>query len=826
MESRARLVVIGAGIVGTAAVYHLTRFGWRDIVVIEQGPLHDTGGSSGHAPGLVFQTNASRTMTELAKETVKLYGDLELDGQPCFYPVGSLEVACTRERLEDLKRRLGYARSWGLPAELLTPRETRARIPLLDEARIRGAYCVPGDGLARAVRAAEAMTREAQQRGARFHARTRVTGIEVVNGRVRAVVTSRGRIETEQLLVCCGIWGPLVGRMAGVSIPLMPMQHIYARTAPIPALAGETREIVHPVLRHQDRSMYFRQHADCYGIGSYRHEPLLVEATEILSHEAAPVAPAQVAFTPEHFAAAHAAAVELLPALRGAEVAHAFNGMFSFTPDGFPLLGEAIDVRGFWVAEAIWITHAGGAARAVAELMHEGVAWVDLRECAIDRFHAHAHTRAYLRARGAQQYREVYDIIHPRQPIEHPRGLRRSPFHTRLEEQGALFFESAGWEVPQWFHANEKLLAGRAWPERSGWESRYWSPIEGAEHIATRERVGLFDLTRFVKIEVAGAGALALLEHLCANRIDGRVGKVVYTSMLNTRGGIVCDLTVTRLAGDRFLVLTGAASGMQDLAWIRHHAASRDGVTVTDITSAYCGVGLWGPMAGHVLREVSDDDVSTFDYFTARRLAVGSIPALALRVSYVGEPGWEIYCATEYGAGLWDALWKAGQPFGMVAGGSGAFDSLRLEKGYRLWGADLHTDYNPYEAGLGFAVKLDKGDFIGREALTRVKQRGLTRRLCCLTFDDPGAVVVGKEPVLDGDTPLGYVTSANYGYTVGRAIAYAYLPIDHATVGSKAEVQYFDRRYRATVTDEPLYDPKGLRLRRSSARSPSTRPGP
>jgi dimethylglycine oxidase len=231
-------------------------------------------------------------------------------------------------------------------------------------------------------------------------------------------------------------------------------------------------------------------------------------------------------------------------------------------------------------------------------------------------------------------------------------------------------------------------------------------------------------------------------------------------------------------------------------------------------------------MAGHVLREVSDDDVSTFDYFTARRLAVGSIPALALRVSYVGEPGWEIYCATEYGAGLWDALWKAGQPFGMVAGGSGAFDSLRLEKGYRLWGADLHTDYNPYEAGLGFAVKLDKGDFIGREALTRVKQRGLTRRLCCLTFDDPGAVVVGKEPVLDGDTPLGYVTSANYGYTVGRAIAYAYLPIDHATVGSKAEVQYFDRRYRATVTDEPLYDPKGLRLRRSSARSPSTRPGP
>jgi glycine cleavage system T protein len=439
--------------------------------------------------------------------------------------------------------------------------------------------------------------------------------------------------------------------------------------------------------------------------------------------------------------------------------------------------------------------------------MHEGTAWVDLRECDLNRFPAHAHTPAYVRVRGAQQYREVYDVIHPLEPIEAPRNLRQSPFHARLEALGGVFFESAGWERPRWFTANEKLLPGLTWPSRTGWESRHWSPIQGAEHVATRERVGLFDLTSFTKIEVSGAGALPLLERLCANRIDRPVGTIVYTSMLNERGGIVCDLTVTRLGSDRFLVVTGGASGMLDLAWIRRHARDDERVHVADLTSAYCALGLWGPLAPQVLRA----DASP--YFTARRLAIGSIPALALRVSYVGEAGWEIYCPTEYGAALWDALWTAGRPLGMAAVGAGAFDSLRLEKGYRLWGAEVHTDYHPYEAGLGFAVKLDKGDFIGRDALVRVSAQGLRRKLCCLTFEDRAAVVLGKEPVLDGEAVLGYVTSANFGYSVERSIAYAYLPMEHAGVGSRVEVEYFGRRYPATVSDEPLYDPKGRRLR-------------
>ncbi|MBI2460939.1 MAG: FAD-dependent oxidoreductase [Candidatus Rokubacteria bacterium] len=718
-------------------------------------------------------------------------------------------------RREDQKRRLGYARAWGLEVELLTPREAEAKLPLLDAGKIHGAYYVKGDGIAKAVRAAEAMARAAEARGAAsFHGQTQVTGIEVANGRVRAVVTPEGRIAAEQVLVCAGIWGPRVGRLAGVSIPLTPCQHLYARTAPLPELAGENREVVHPILRHQDRSMYFRQQADGYGFGSYRHEPLLVDSDELPSRVTNGRMPAEMPFTPEHFQVAHAAAVELLPALRGVELVHRINGLFSFTPDGFPIIGESLEVRGLWVAEAVWITHAGGVGRAVAEWMAEGLPSWDLRECDLNRFHPHARTRAYIRARGAQQYREVYDIIHPLQQMEHPRNLRLTPFHRRFEEQGAVFFESAGWERPQWFEANTRLLRGDE-PPRSGWEARYWSPIQAAEHRATREAVALYDLTPFTKIEVSGPGALAFLERLAANRIDRPVGQVVYTSMLNQQGGIVCDLTVTRLGADRFLVVTGGFVGMHDLAWLRGHAPADGSVHVADVTSQLCCLGLWGPRAREVLSRVTDDEISNeaFPYFTARSLRLDTVPVLALRVSYVGELGWELYAPTEYGLRVWDALWEAGRPYGLIAAGGGAFDSLRLEKGYRLWGTDIHTEYNPLEAGLAFAVRLDKGDFLGREALLEVQRRGLTRKLCCLTLHDPAAVVMGKEPILDGERVLGYVTSANYGYTVGRGICYGYLPMAYAAEGTRVEVLYFDRRYRATVSAEPLYDPKMLKLK-------------
>jgi glycine cleavage system T protein len=447
--------------------------------------------------------------------------------------------------------------------------------------------------------------------------------------------------------------------------------------------------------------------------------------------------------------------------------------------------------------------------------MAEGTPALDLREADLNRFPPHALTPAYVKARGAQNYREVYDIIHPLQQMEDPRPLRLSPFHPRQKDLDAVFFEGAGWERPQWFEANEALLKGQKTPARAGWAACGWSPVQAAEHRAARERAVLYDLTPFTKIEVAGPGALAFLQRIAANQMDRPVGRVVYTAMLNERGGIHCDLTVARLGPDRFLVLTGGGSGPHDLAWMRTHAPPDGAVCITDVTSRSCGLGLWGPKAREILQKVCPGDLSdaAFPYFTARETILDLVPALALRVSYVGELGWEIYTPVEYGLRLWDTLWEAGQPSGLTALGNGAFDSLRLEKGYRLWGADIHADDNPFEAGLGWAVKMDKGDFLGRQALQRIREQGLSRRLCCMTLDDPGAVVLGKEPILEDDRVLGYVTSANHGHTVGRFIIYGYLPLPYAAAGRRVEVEYFGGRYGATVREEPLYDPQGKKLR-------------
>ena len=817
MAEQARVVIVGAGIVGCSAAYHLTKMGWRDVLVVDQGPLFATGGSTSHAPGQVFQVNASRTVCQLARESVELFGTLQLDSEPQWLGVGGLEVAATPERWEELKRRVGHARSWGLHAELIGPEEVGRMVPLIDARALYGAMYVPTDGIAKPVGVAEAMAREAGGRGATFRGNTTVTGIEVAGGRVRAVLTDAGRIEAEQVLVCAGIWGPRIGRMAGVPIPLTPCQHQFARTVPLAELASETREVAHPMVRHQDRDMYFRQFGQRYGIGYYGHEPMLIDADDLRRYEEALVAghPAIWPFTPADFEPARAYAGQLFPALRDVGLDYAINGIFSFTADGHSILGESPDVRGFWVAEAVWITHAGGVGKAMAEWMVEGTPSLDLREMDLNRFQPHATTRSYVRTRSAQQFREVYDIIHPLQQLEEPRNLRRSPFHQRLLDLSAVCFEGAGWERPQWFASNERLLERYPVTPRTGWAARGWSPIAGAEHQAARERVAMFDLTPFTTLEVAGPGALAYLEGMASNRMDTPLGKVTYTALLNTAGGIQSDLTITRLAEHRFLVVTGGGGGPRDLAWLRLHLPSDGSVQIHDTTSGTCCIGLWGPRARDLLRAVCDDDLSdqAFPYFSARRIAVGPIPALAARLSYIGELGWEIYAPPEYGLGLWDTLWKAGAAHGVIAGGMAAFESLRLEKGYRLWGADMHTEYDPYEAGIGFAVKPGKGEFIGREALVKLKERGPSRKLSCLTLDDPTIVVMGKEPILDGERVLGYVTSANYGYTVGASIAYGYLPIAYATSGTRVEIQYFGTRYGATVAADPLFDPRGTRMR-------------
>src|SRR4051794_18496544 len=454
LPTSARVVIVGAGIVGASVAYHLTREGWTDVVIVDQGPLWETGGSTSHAPGLVFQLNPSHTMTQLARTTVDVLSSLELDGLPCYLPVGGIEVATTEERWAELDRRYGRAVGYGLSAALLSPSAVAERIPILDPDRIVGGLFVERDGIAKAVRGAEAMGRVAQaEAGLRAFGGCEATRLVVAGGRVRGVETTLGTIETDTVVLCAGIWGPKAGRLlGGLKIPLVPVQHQYAFTAPLPELEGETREVVHPILRHQDHSLYFRQHADAYGIGNYRHEPRLTEPEDIRP-PGGEVQPSIVEFTPDDFATAADEAGSLLPALRDVPLRRTLNGLMSFTPDGFPLLGESGSVRGLWLGEAIWVTHSGGAGRALAELMTHGDASVDLHEADPERYDNHGLSRPYARARGAQGYREVYDIIHPRQQSEQARGLRRTPMYERQAGLGAEFFESAGWERPQWYEA-------------------------------------------------------------------------------------------------------------------------------------------------------------------------------------------------------------------------------------------------------------------------------------------------------------------------------------------------------------------------------------
>jgi glycine cleavage system T protein len=595
----------------------------------------------------------------------------------------------------------------------------------------------------------------------------------------------------------------------GLRFPLMGVEHQLVYTEPLPELAADKQRFVtHPILRHQDYSLYYRQWYDGYAIGNYRHESMLFDGDYVGAR-------AEREFTPEHFAVAQAASEELLPPLKGKKFVRAFNGYMAFSNDLYPIVGQT-RIQGLWAALGVWVTHSGGVGKCIAELMTNGETEWDIREADINRFHPHDYTKAYMVARIDRQYQEVYDIIHPLQQMEKPRNVRLAPFHSRLVEQEGVFFSSAGWEAAQWYASNARLLEeyDERIPHRDGWAARYWSRIQGAEHLATREHAGLFNLSTFTKIEVRGAGALSFLESITANKLDRPVGTVVYTALCNGKGGIMADLTISRMEEDRFWVLTGGGVGPHDLAWIRQHAPRHSAVTIRNMSGQYTTVGLWGPKARTILQQLAEEDISNeaFPFYTAKPLHIECVPAIALRLSYAGELGWEIYAPIEYGLRLWDLLWEAGRPHGMVAGGGGAFDSLRLEKGYRLWGADIHSEYNPYEAGLGWAVRLNKGYFHGRDALVKAKDH-LQRRLCCMTFDDPAAMALGKEPILVDGKAAGYVTSANFGYTVGKHILYGYLPAEHAQPGTRVEVQYFGRRYPATVTPEPLFDPKNERMK-------------
>lgn len=834
MSASPRVVIIGAGIVGTNLADELATRGWTNVTVVEQGPLELAGGSTSHAPGLVFQTNPSKTMTEFASYTVSKLLSLNADGASCFNQVGGLELATTEARLQDLKRKLGYATSWGIEGRLIDPDECEKHYPLLgtgtlaNGSTVLGGLYVPTDGLASAARAVQLLIRRTREAGVTYLGSTAVTGIEQKGGRVTGVETADGVIPADIVVSCAGFWGRELGKMVGLKVPLLPLAHQYVKTAALPELKGRN-ELPNgarlPILRHQDKDLYFREHGDRIGIGSYAHRPMPVDMAKLPRVGAGEMSdhrmPSRLDFTLADFLPAWEDSKELLPALRTAQIEDGFNGIFSFTPDGGPLMGESADVAGFFVAEAVWVTHSAGVARAMAELLTEGQSRTDLHGCELSRFEKVQTSDQYVSETSQQNFVEIYDILHPLQPREAPRDLRVSPFNVRQKELGAFFLESAGWERPHWFEANrgllEELPAQWQAPERDGWSAMFHSAISAAEAWKTRTAVGLFDMTPLKRLAVTGPGALALLQRLSTGNIAKKPGAVTYCLLLGDDGGIRSDVTVARLGDEDFQL--GVNSNV-DFDYLRAEARKQSAADparwahVSDITGSTCCIGLWGPLAREVIGKISTDDLSNdgLKYFRTKEISVGGIPVTAMRLSYVGELGWELYTTAEYGLKLWDLLFEAGREHGIIAAGRGAFNSMRLEKGYRLWGTDMTSQHHPYEAGLGFSVAKDKEGFVGCEALARRREEAATRALRCLTVDDGTSMMLGREPVYVNGEAAGYVTSAAYGYSVHKPIAYAWLPAGMA-VGDSVELEYFGERIAATVSAEPLFDPGMERLR-------------
>jgi glycine cleavage system aminomethyltransferase T/glycine/D-amino acid oxidase-like deaminating enzyme len=815
MTDRAQAVIIGGGVGGTSIAYHLAERGWRDVVLVERAEL--TSGSTFHSAGLVGQLRSSVSLTKMMMYGVELYRRLrdETGSDPAWHEVGSLRLASTPERLEELRRQAGWAKTFGLPLELMGPAEARDLFPLMSGEGVLGAVFLPTDGWLDPSGLALALAAGARAGGARILTNTRVVAIHVDGGRVAGVDVEghgeRSTIAAEIVVIASGMFAPEIGRLAGIEVPIVPLAHEYVFTEPIDGV----RQAL-PTMRDPDNLCYFREELGGLCMGGYERHPapwgLDGIPADFNGRLLAPDWP--------RFEEIMAGAIRCVPAIADVGITRLINGPEAFTPDNEFILGES-EVGGLFVAAgfcAHGIAGAGGVGRQVASWIVDGEPELDLWRMDIRRFGAQYTSLRYTLARTVEVYQTYYDIHYPNEERQAARPLRLSPAYPRLEALGAAFGEKAGWERPNWFEANASA-EGEALRPR-GWAGRHWSPAIATEAQATRRTAGLFDESSFAKIEVAGPGACDFLQRLCANDIDRPVGLITYTQMLNGRGGIECDFTVTRLAADRFFIVTGTAFGNHDLGWIRKQLRASgevdNQVVVSDVTSARACLGLWGPRARDILASVTGDDLSNeaFPYLTARHITVGDVPAIALRVTYVGELGWELYPPTEYGAVLWDTLWAAGKPFELVAAGYRAIDALRLEKGYRVWSSDITPDETPFDAGLGFAVRLDKGvDFIGRESLIAARAAGPRRRLRCLVLTDPRAIALGNEPVRVDGAIVGRVTSGGYGFAVERSIAYAYLPPDLAAIGTRGEVDVFGEWVGFEVAAEPLYDPTGERIR-------------
>ena len=834
LPSKAKAVIIGAGIVGNSVAYHLARLGWRDLVQIDKGPLPNPGGSTGHASNFIFPVDHSKEMTAITADSVRQYKE-----RNTFTECGGIEVARTPERMQELTRRITSSKSWGIDGcRMITPAEVKELVPYIDETVILGGFYSPSVGVVDSLRAGTLMREEAIEMGAlQSFANIEVLGMDVENGRIKRVRTDQGDIEAEYVVIATGCWSPRLAAMAGAFIPLTPAVHQMKDIGPVPFFADSKGDIEWPIIRDMDTNMYERQHGTGLEVGSYAHRPILYTPEDIPSNAVAALSPTEFPFTQVDFDLQDEHSLELMPSIIGDENVrekYAINGILSLTPDGMPILGETPEVKGLWSVAAVWVKEGPGTGKSVAEWMVLGESEIDLHSSDIARFHEHQKATFHIKARTHEGFNKTYGIVHPNEQWSSNRNVRLSPFYDREKALGAQFYETAGWERPFWYSCNEHLLAKfgeKVMPRTSEWEARWWSPIINAEHLQMRESAGIVDLSAFAIFDVTGPSALAVVQKLAVRQMDVAVGRVVYTPILGINGGFKSDLTIMRLAQNHFRVVTGGAHGMADKKWFSDQLPADGSAHIVDLTSAYTTIGVWGPRARDILASITKDDLSAegFTFSTCKMIECGPLRVLASRISYVGELGCELYIPIEQGAKLWDLIWEAGKKHEMIPVGIGVYGTTgRLEKSYRAYGNELETEYNVVEAGMQTA-KIKDQEFIGKEAHLRHRAEKPVTTLCSLTVDDHTSstgekrYMLGKEPILtldggpivDSHGRRSYVTSAGSAPSLGKHVLMTYLPTDLAVMGAKFLVEYLGEKYPVTVAgvgSAPLFDPTNERI--------------
>ena len=819
LPKHARAVIIGGGVIGCSLAYHLAKLGWTDVVLLERKQL--TCGTTWHAAGLITQLRASHNMTRLAKYSQELYSTLEAETGAAtgFKRNGSISVALTDERMEELRRGAAMARVFGVEIEEISTAECLERYPLLNGDGILGGVYLPKDGQGDPANIALALAKGARQNGVRIVENVAVTAIHQKDGRVTGVATDRGDIAADTVVNCAGMWAHSVGRMAGVNVPLHACEHFYILTEAIPGLARDL-----PSLRVPDEQSYFKEDAGKLLVGAF--EPVakpwgMAGIPEDFCFD-------QLPEDIDHFEPILEAAIARLPILESTGIHTFFNGPESFTPDDRYLLGEAPELRNFFVVagfNSIGIGSAGGAGQALAQWMEDGEPPFDLWDVDIRRMQPFQGNRTYLFHRATEVLGLLYADHFPYRQYATSRGIRQTPLHERLEARGACFGELAGWERANWYLPEAERADGKSPEYAYSWKRQNWFDHSAGEHRAVREAVGLFDMTSFAKIRVEGRDALDVLQKVSANNVDVAPGRIVYTQWLNSTGGVTADLTVTRLSETSFIVITSAAAGVRDLTWLKRSIPDDARCTVWDATSAEAVIAVMGPKARDLLQPLTGADLSNeaFPFATAREIEFGMGLVRAHRITYVGELGWELYIPTDQARHVFDTIMDRGDDHGLRLCGMHALDSCRIEKAFRHFGHDISDEDHVLEAGLGFAVKVDKpasrfGDFTGRAAVLAKKQQGLSKRLLQFRLTDPEPLLYHNEPIWRGGRMVGYLSSGNYGHHLGAAIGLGYVPCQPEETAAEMlsdgyEIEVAGERFAAEASLKPLYDPKSERVR-------------